>query len=99
MIVTALKPYEQKYRDVALQYPDTVEEQWIHGYLNCLEVIAKPTVTLHIHSRINPQDKPYRVMWSASTDRKVNGRYQAANIIRSRSFGKLDNAIKFIQEF
>jgi hypothetical protein len=96
MIITALKAYEQKYRDVALQYPDTVKEQWIHGYLNCLESVNHPTVTLHIHSRINPKDKPYRVMWSASTDRKVNGQWKAVNIIRSRSFGKLDNAIKFI---
>jgi hypothetical protein len=94
-MITALKPYQQKYRDVALQYPDTVRESWQHGYLNCLE----STVTLHIHSKINPQDKHYRVLWSASCDRKIKGQWKTVDVIRTRSFGKLENAIKFIQEF
>lgn len=99
MFITALKPSQQKYRDVALQYSDTVIESWQHGYLNCLESINDHTVTLHIHSKISPKDKPYRVMWLTSCDRKINGQWKAVNVIRSRSFGKLENAIKFIQEF
>lgn len=99
MIIAALKPNQQKYRDIALKYPGMVREQWQHGYLNCLESINDPTVTLHIHSKINPKDKPYRVMWPTSCDRKINGKWKAVTVIRSRSFGSIDKAIKFIQEF
>lgn len=88
-MITAPRRYEQKYRDASVQYPAQLKEQWLHGYLNCLESVADPSVTLHIHSKINPCDKPYRVMWLASTDK--------GNVIRSRSFGSLEKAIKFMQ--
>lgn len=95
-MITALRSYEQKYRDASILYPEYLKEQWLHGFLNCLESTTDPTVTLHIHSKVNPRDKPYRVMWVASTDRKVNGHWQATNVIRSRSFGSIDNAVKFL---
>lgn len=94
-MITAPRRYEQKYRDVSVLYTE-LREQWLHGYLNCLESVTDPTVTLHIHSKINPRDKPYRVMWLASTDRKVNGQWQDVTAIRSRSFGSIDKAVKFM---
>ena len=97
-MITALK-YEQKYRDVAVLYPDTLREKWEHGYLNCLESVNDPTITLHIHSRINPRDKPYRVMWPTSIDRKINGCWKGVTVIRSKSFGKLESALRFIDTF
>lgn len=94
-MITAPRRYEQKYRDVSALYPE-LREQWLHGYLNCLESVTDPTVTLHIHSKINPRDKPYRVMWIASVDHKVNGQWNAVTAIRSRSFGSIDKAVKFM---
>lgn len=92
-----LKPWEQKYRDIAARYPDQLREQWIDCSLNCLESMTDPTVTLHVRSE--HVHRPYRVLWSTSVDRKIKGQWKAVTVFRSKSFGILENAIKFIQEF
>jgi hypothetical protein len=73
-----------------------LEKDFAAGQWWALRCAQDKGITVHYGSR----QRPYRVMWKTCGDyRKRNGEIASRTFCRTRSFGKIDSVLKFIQEF
>ena len=74
-----------------------LEPIWLHGYL--WKVGHASIDGVFIEYRHQLYNRPYRVTWNTSGDRKVNGKWKAVDYTRSRCFKHLNSALEFIEGF
>lgn len=84
--------YQEHLQQIAQQFPQLTPDV-IDGYWNDLELGG-----CYLSFRGATFNRPYRVLWKTSGDRKVKGEYRAVDFWRSRCFGSAEAAVRFMEE-